>query len=120
MWWTALVDVAVLRSWIVNLGRRNACARIAHLICEMHGRLSHVGLVEGSCFEMPLTQEELGDAVGLTSVHCNRTLKKLHELGWIEWHRGAVTILDLKGLKAAAGFGANYLHSGHLRRLPVS
>jgi CRP-like cAMP-binding protein len=112
LWWTTLTDEAVLRAWIVSLGRRNACERIAHLICEVHVRLSHIGLVEDDRFHMPLTQEDLGDALGLTTVHCNRTLKKLHKEGWIEWRRGAMTIIDLKSLRTAAGFDPDYLHGG--------
>ena len=118
LWWTTLVDEAVLRSWIVNVGRRDACRRIAHLICEMHLRLSHVGLVEEDRFDMPLTQEELGDALGLTPVHTNRMLKRLHEEGWIKWHRGPMKILDLEGMRAAAQFDPNYLHGSQLRRAP--
>ena len=120
LWWTTLVDEAVLRSWIVSLGRRNACQRVAHLICEMHLRLTHIGLVKDDLFDMPITQEELGDAVGLTAVHCNRTLKKLHQEGLIEWRRGLVTILDLKCLRSAAGFDSTYLHGGELRAVAGS
>jgi CRP-like cAMP-binding protein len=118
LWWTTLVDEAVLRSWIVNLGRRNAFERIAHLICEMHLRLTHVGLVKDDRFGLPLTQEELGDATGLTPVHINRVLGRLRAENLFEWQRGTITILDMEGLRRVAGFDPNYLHSKPLAASP--
>ena len=115
LWWATLVDEAVLRSWIVSIGRRNAFGRAAHLFCEMHLRLSHIGLVEDDSFVFPLTQEELGDALGLTPVHTNRTLTKLRNETLMTWQRGIVSIHDLRRLQDVAGFDPNYLHAGALR-----
>lgn len=75
LWWATLVDEAILREWLVGIGRRDAAQRIAHLFCELHLRLRAVGLADGNRFELPITQEELGDTTGLTLVHVNRTLR---------------------------------------------
>ncbi len=111
LWWATLVDEAVLRSWIVNLGRRDAYERVAHLLCELRQRLANVGLVEGDHFALPLTQEELADALGLTAVHINRVLQRLRREGLITLKGGTLTILDGKGLRRASGFNPNYLHA---------
>ena len=78
-WRDTLIDAAVFREWVVNVGRRDAYARIAHVLCEVYVRLRAVGLVNGQAFEMPITQAELGDATGLSTVHVNRTLQELRE-----------------------------------------
>ena len=110
LWWASLVDEAVLRSWIVNLGRRDAFERVGHLICEMHARLRNVGLALDGEFELPLTQEELGDATGLTSVHINRTLKRLREENLVIFQRRHIAVVDMARLQELVGFDANYLH----------
>lgn len=109
-WWGSLVDEAVLRAWIVNLGRREALDRVAHLICELHARLRHVGLIDEGSFEMPLTQEEIGDALGLTSVHVNRTMRRLHEAGLMTVKHRRLVIHDVAALHKLAGFNPDYLH----------
>lgn len=76
LWWATLVDEATLREWVVNVGRRPSDERIAHLLCELLVRLRTVGLADGS-YAFPITQEELGDTVGLSTVHVNRTLQSL-------------------------------------------
>jgi CRP-like cAMP-binding protein len=111
LWWSTLVDEAVLRSWIVNLGRRDAYESIAHLMCEMHVRMEHVGLVQDDRFDLPLTQEELADSLGLTPVHINRILQRLRGEGLITLKERMLTILDIEGLRKAAGFDPNYLHT---------
>jgi CRP-like cAMP-binding protein len=110
LWWSTLVDEAVLRSWVVNAGRRTAYERIAHLFCEMHLRMSLVGLVDGNRFDMPITQEELADATALTPVHVNRTLQVLRNDGLIKFRGGVLTVLDVPRLQKEAGFDADYLH----------
>jgi CRP-like cAMP-binding protein len=110
LWWATLVDEAVLRSWIVNLGRRDAFEGVAHLLCELEVRLRHVGLVEDGHFDLPLTQEALADALGLTPVHVNRVLQRLRKEGLIRLSAGTLTILDAAGLRRAAGFDPAYLH----------
>ena len=109
-WWATLVDEAVLRSWIVNIGRRDAFEAIGHLICELYVRMKNIGLVEGDRFEVPLTQEEIGDALGLTSVHVNRVLQRLRSEDLISFSHGMLTIHDYRRLEKASGFNPNYLH----------
>lgn len=109
-WQTALVDAAVLRAWLVNIAHREAYRRIAHLMCELHTRLSCLGLVTGSTCVVPLTQEQLGNALGLTSVHVNRMLRRLRDEGLMEFQNRTLTLCNLAGLQAVAGFDSNYLH----------
>lgn len=116
LWWSTLVDEAVMRSWIVNIGRRDAYKRVAHLLCELHARLKLVGLVDDDRFDLPLTQEVLADALGLTPVHVNRTLQRLRRDGLIELSERVMTILDGTRLGRQAGFDLNYLHRGRLAR----
>ncbi|MDO6415161.1 Crp/Fnr family transcriptional regulator [Sphingomonas sp. BIUV-7] len=117
-WWASLVDEAVLRAWIVNLGRRDAFDRVGHLICELHARLHNVGLADDGTFDMPLTQEELSDALGLTPVHVNRVLKRLREEGLMSFRRRQITISDIAALRAATDFDPIYLHLSK-QRVPV-
>ncbi|HEX8620489.1 MAG TPA: Crp/Fnr family transcriptional regulator [Allosphingosinicella sp.] len=109
-WWATLVDEAVLRAWIVNIGRRDAFEAIAHLMCELYVRMRNVGLADDHCYELPLTQEELGDALGLTPVHVNRVLQRMRADDLISLKSGQLTIHDYRRLEATSGFNANYLH----------
>ena len=117
LWRATLIDEAVLRSWIVNLGRRDAAARIAHLFCELHARMALVGLVSEGQFRLPLTQEVIGDATGLTSVHVNRVLQRLRSDGLIVLEHGELTIVDAAELGRLAGFDPNYLPRERLARV---
>ncbi|BBC71868.1 conserved hypothetical protein [Altererythrobacter sp. B11] len=110
LWWSTLVDEAVLREWVVNNGQRTAYEAIAHILCEMHMRLDMVGLVAGDVLSFPLTQEDLASAAGLTAVHTNRVLQKLRQRGLIELRERVLTVLDLPGLEEAAGFDRGYFH----------
>lgn len=110
LWWATLVDEAVLRAWIVNVGRRDAFEAIGHLMCELYVRMKNVGLVADHSFELPLTQEELADALGLTPVHVNRVLQRMRKDGLISLRGGSLTLLDHPRLTKAAGFDPNYLH----------
>jgi CRP-like cAMP-binding protein len=110
MWVDALIDASIFREWVLNVGRRDAKARVAHLLCEVSVRMEAAGLNDGHGYHLPLTQEQLGDAVGLTSVHVNRTLKALSEMGLIRRDKRHVRFDDLDRLKAAADFSALYLH----------
>ncbi|HEV2747775.1 MAG TPA: Crp/Fnr family transcriptional regulator [Allosphingosinicella sp.] len=111
LWWATLVDEAVLRAWIVNLGRRDAYQSVAHLMCELHVRMKNIGSVTEGKFDLPLTQEEIADTLGLTPVHTNRVLQRLRGEGLIELKARQLTILDGGRLRQAAGFDPNYLHS---------
>lgn len=110
MWVEALIDASILREWILNIGRRDARARLAHLLCEFTARSRAAGLDPDDRDQLPLTQEQLGDAIGLTSVHVNRTLKALAEEGLIMRDKRYVRVGDLARLLAAADFSALYLH----------
>ena len=116
LWKMTLVDEAVLREWIVNVGRRDAFEAVAHILCELHLRMKAVGLVEDGCFDLPLTQEELADATGMTPVHTNRTLQRLRADGLIELKHRMLTILNVEGLRKAGGFEGEYLHIRSIRR----
>ena len=110
MWVETLVDGSIFREWIANVGRRDARTRIAHLLCEFATRLEAAGLSRDGVFERPMTQEQLADATGLTSVHVNRMLRSLRTDGLISSSQRSVTIIDWPGLRAAGDFGADYLH----------
>jgi len=83
---------------------------MAHLFCEIFVRSSAVGLNDGESCEMPVTQEMLADALGLTGVHVNRTLQSLRETGMVEHKNGRLFIHDFKRLAAYADFDPGYLH----------
>ena len=109
-WFMTLVDAAIHREWLVSLGRRTAIQRLANLFCEMHYRLEIVGQSRQDSYSLPLIQAELAEALGLTHVHINRTLRKLTEQGLVKFRGGKVTILDLEGLEALAEFDKRYLY----------
>jgi CRP-like cAMP-binding protein len=110
LWRETLIDSSVFREWMVGLGRRTAYARIAHLMCEFYLRLQSVGLAEDWAFELPLTQVQLADALGLSAVHVNRSLKELRADGLIVQRGNLVTIPDWGALNEAAEFDPTYLH----------
>ncbi|TXN46650.1 Crp/Fnr family transcriptional regulator [Methylobacterium sp. WL7] len=109
-----LVDEATLREWLVNIGRRSADERIAHLLCELLLRLRAVGRTagQGQSYALPITQDDMADTIGLAAVHVNRVLTSLQRRGLIAFSGQQVTILDLVGLEAFAEFKPNYLHLG--------
>ena len=109
-WRDTLVDAALFREWIVNLGSRDAYSRIAHLICEVYLKLKAVELTDGNSFEFPVTQSEIGDATGLSTVHVNRSVMELRKDGLIILEKGRCTIRDLGRLEQAAMFDPTYLH----------
>jgi CRP-like cAMP-binding protein len=110
LWRDTLIDAAVFREWMVGIGRRSSYARIAHLLCEMFVRLKAIGLAEADRCEFPVTQTELGDALGLSLVHVNRTLQQLRGDGLIAWQGRTLTIEDWEGLQRATEFEPRYLH----------
>ncbi len=105
-----LVETASLREWILNIGQRRAPERIAHLLCELGFRLEAIGLAEEYNYELPMTQEELGDATGITTVHVNRTLRLLEEKGMIRRRRRLVSFPDWQRMRELADFSTRYLH----------
>lgn len=109
-WWNTLVEEAIVRQWLVNIGQRTALERIAHLFCEIYVRLQVVGLATPAGCELPVTQSELADTVALSTVHVNRTLKELRRVGLVSMSSKSLIIHDLPGLRALAMFDAGYLH----------
>jgi CRP-like cAMP-binding protein len=110
MWIDALVEASIFREWVVNVGRRVAKARIAHLLCEFATRLRVAGLGDGRSCVLPMTQEQIGDAVGLTPVHVNRTLKALVEDGAIERNKREISFSDWERIRHLGDFTDLYLH----------
>jgi CRP-like cAMP-binding protein len=110
LWWNSLVEEAIAREWTVNVGRRDALERMAHLLCEVFVRLDAIGLTNGNSCELPVTQAELGDALGLSHVHTNRTLQELRGRDLITLKGRSLAIHDLAALKDLALFNPNYLH----------
>ena len=110
LWRGTLVEGAISREWVVNVGQRDAVSRIAHLFCEMMTRMSAVGLAkDGSC-ALALTQAALSEATGLSAVHVNRTLQTLRARGLITFGQGRLTVHDWDELARVADFRADYLH----------
>ncbi len=110
-----LVDAAIFREWVVNIGRRDARQRIAHLLCELLVRLRAQQL-DTDVFELPFTQEQLGDATGLTAIHVNRVLKLLATEGAIARVGRRVTVPDWERLQKIADFDDRFLHQQHSAR----
>lgn len=110
LWLSTLMDASIQREHILSMGRRPALARIGHLLCELCMRLEVVGLAKGRSFAFPLTQLDLADATGLTSIHVNRMLRQLREQKLVTFRNGRVDIHDWEGLQAASDFDPNYLH----------
>jgi CRP-like cAMP-binding protein len=109
-WRDTLIDSGMFREWIVNVGQRPAPARLAHVMMELRERLRVIERVDGAGFEMPLTQEQIGEALGITAVHANRVIKQLREDGIVELHRGRVTVLDERKFQELADFDGRSLH----------
>jgi CRP-like cAMP-binding protein len=110
LWRDTMVDSAVFREWVVNIGRRDAYERVAHLLCELHARLDAVGLTNGYSYELPLTQADLADSVGVSTVHVNRVLQKLRGEGLVSFGGKSLTIHDWDRLAEVGGFDPAYLH----------
>jgi CRP-like cAMP-binding protein len=112
MWYETLVEASIFREWTLNVGRRDARTRAAHMLCEFALRLETAGLGERRKYELPMTQEQLADALGLTSVHTNRTLMGLGEDGLISRTHRSVKIEDWPKLMEVGDFQPAYLHLG--------
>ena len=110
-WRDCSVDAAVTAQWVVNVGRRDAKTRIAHLLCEMGVRLGAKPLEGVVSYSFPLTQTHLADATGLTPVHVNRTLKALAADGLVIVSDRMVRILDWEALAEAGEFDPEYLQT---------
>lgn len=108
LWHAKLTDEAILRMWLLN--SQDAAQALAHLLCELHARAEAIGMVEHGRFAVPLTQEHIGDALGITAVHTNRMVKLLRGQGLAEITHGEVVIPDVWALRKSCGFTPGYLH----------
>ncbi len=114
LWRDTLIDASIVRECTVNIGRRRAAPRTAHLLCEFMLRSRAVGLVENEdTISFPLTQTHLADALGLSIVHVNRSIQRLRRLNLIKLQDGRLTVLDWAGMTNVAGFDDAYLHLHH-------
>jgi CRP-like cAMP-binding protein len=109
-WRETLIDAAIFREWVTNVGRREGPSRMAHVLCEMMVRLRAVGLVEDDACDLPITQGEFADALGFTTVHVNRVLQHLRAEGLIVTQGTKLTIPDWNRLKEVGEFDPTYLH----------
>jgi CRP-like cAMP-binding protein len=111
LYWTMTnIDASIQREWTVSVACRSAISRMAHLFCELLRRLEIVGLASNGSFAFPLTQVEIGETLGLTSVHVNRTLQELRRTDTIEVRDQRVEIFDLERLKSIAEYDPGYLY----------
>jgi len=110
LWRDSLIDASVFREWVLNVGRRDARSRVAHMLCEFTVRRENAGLGSPSAFELPMTQEHIADATGLTVVNVNRMLASLAADGVIARDQRRVEILDWSRMQQAADFDPAYLH----------
>ena len=110
LWFSTLVDAAIHREHIVSIGRRTALSRIAHLLCELYVRLEVVGQAAEGRFQLPLTQADIADVTGLTSVHVNRMLKSLRDDELLTFRNAEVIIHDWEQLRRIAEFSGDYLY----------
>lgn len=106
----AAVESAVAEERIVSLGLRTAVERLGHLFCEMHNRLEAVGLVDEESYDFRVTQAELGEGLGMSAVHVNRTMQRLRRENFLSTRGGRINILDRAGLRHMAGYDPAYLH----------
>jgi CRP-like cAMP-binding protein len=109
LWRDTMLDAALYRQWLINLGRREAHQRIAHLLCEIWTRLEAIGQAEGTTYEFPITQSDLADAMGLSLVHINKRLKRLREDDLVTFRANKVQVHDWARLRSVAGFDPAYL-----------
>jgi CRP-like cAMP-binding protein len=110
LWRATLVDASIFREWMANIGTRSAIQRVSHLFCEIYVRMRTLGLADAKGFRLPLTQAAMGDALGVSTVHVNRTLQQMRRDGLIESHGKFHGISDWEGLKRTGDFDPSYLH----------
>jgi CRP-like cAMP-binding protein len=107
-----LIEASIFREWLLNIGRRDARARVAHLLCELALRLDSRRLKGVRSCELPMTQDELGDALGLTAVHVSRMLRGLADAGLIVRDGRRVAFPQWEKLTRLCDFNERYLHRG--------
>ena len=111
LWRDSLIDAAIFREWVLNVGRRDAKTRIAHMLCEFIVRCVTAGLGSPQMIKLPFNQEEIADATGLTPVHVNRMLREMDEEGLIVRTGRTLEIQDWPRFRRVATFDEAYLHA---------
>ena len=118
LWFATLLDAAIHRAWLFRLGRLDATGRIAHFLCETNARLFSAGLSDGRRFALALTQADLAEICGLTTVHVNRVMRQLREEQLCLFRSSLVEIINPVGLAARAQFNPAYLYIADDSQLP--
>jgi CRP-like cAMP-binding protein len=113
------IDASILREWLTNVGQRGAKVRIAHLLCEFGMRLAEGAPTGDVAYELPMNQEHLGDALGLTAVHLNRMLRQLADEGLVTWTKRSIHVHDWRRLRDSGDFNSRYLHLDQNSRSPT-
>ena len=109
LWLETVIDAAVHRQWLLSMGRQIGPARLGRLLCELYVRLETVGLAYDRRMDLPMTQQQVGEALGFSAVHTNRTIQALREGGFLTWRDQQVDIHDWEGLVALSEFDSTYL-----------
>jgi CRP-like cAMP-binding protein len=109
-WRLTLVDAAIFREAVTNIGARNHVARLAHLFCEQYVRSREARLVDGWSCRLPLTQGQIGQMLGMSHISVHRALQRLRKERLAEFRSGELEVTDWRGLRHAAGFDPTYLH----------
>ncbi len=109
-WRETLIDAALYRAIIVRNARLGSTERLAHFICEMWCRFDAVGLTDASGFPFAMTQEMVGQVLGLSIVSVNRSMQLLRAEGLVVWDRGRIDILDWNRLAGLGQFDPTFLH----------
>jgi len=120
LWFSTLIDAALHRAWLFRLGRLDAVGRVAHFLCEMEARLRAVGLSDGRRFVLTLTQSDIAEICGLTTVHTNRAMRQLREAGLCLVRSSLVDIQDPAGLARRGDFNPQYLYLADPEDSPVN
>jgi CRP-like cAMP-binding protein len=102
--WIAAREESILAEHLANVGQRSAFERLAYIVIYLYDRARRSGLSRGNVLTTPITQEHLADAMGLSIVHTNKTLKRLKATGWMDWRRQELKILDEARLAELAAY----------------
>jgi CRP-like cAMP-binding protein len=109
-WRETLIQASIFREWLSRNSQKSADAKTAHLFCEMITRAVAAGISDGKRMALPITQQHLAEALGMSTVHVNRTLQTLRSAGLIKFSQGVLTVHSFSGLATMAGFDPAYLH----------
>jgi CRP-like cAMP-binding protein len=113
-----LVEASIAREWVLNLGRRDARTRMAHFLCEFAIRMQAQGLAGEDDYQLPITQEQLADALGMTPVHVNRTLRSLEAEGLIVRNKRNIAFPSWNRMRDVGDFNQRYLHLSATEAIP--